>query len=94
MTVNRKYEVKTHTVTEKVCVEEQRVCDICGVEMELKSRHWVLTTSHSDWGNDSIDSYEHFDVCSEDCLRKKFDEYVKESNNPHNTMRFAVERTF
>lgn len=94
MTVNRKYEVKEHTVTEKVCVEEHRVCDICGKEMMLKGRHWELTTGHNDWGNDSIDSIERFDVCSEECLRKKFDEYVKESNNPYNTMRFEVKRTY
>lgn len=43
-------------------------------------------------GNDSIESYEYFDVCSEKCLREKFDEYVKNSGkNDYNTMFFEVE---
>lgn len=91
MSIKREYEVRTHTVTEKVCVKETRHCDICnGV---INKGYWKLTTGHYDWGNDSIDSIEDFDVCSGDCLREKFDEYVSESWDDYNTMYFKVERT-
>ena len=45
-------------------------------------------------GNDSIESYEYFDVCSSECLRKKFEEYVEDSGDDRypNTMCFDVER--
>lgn len=91
MSVNKEYETKTHTVTEKVLVKETRYCDVCRQEIQSNS-YWELTTHHNDWGNDSIESYEYFDVCSEKCLREKFDEYVKNSGkNDYNTMFFEVE---
>jgi hypothetical protein len=43
-------------------------------------------------GNDSIESYEHFDVCSKDCMRKKFEEYLEGSDTDYNTMFFEAER--
>lgn len=44
-------------------------------------------------GNDSDDSIEHFDVCSEICLMSKFSEYLDESGkNDWNTKYFEVER--
>jgi hypothetical protein len=95
MSIKREYEVKTHTVTEKVCVKETMHCDVCGNEMNKNKRHWELTTGHHDWGNDSVESIEDFDICSEECLRKKFDEYVKESGaSDYNTMYFKVEKTY
>lgn len=95
MSVKKEYETKTHTVTEKVLVKETRYCDVCGKEIEPNKSYWELTTHHNDWGNDSIESYEHFDVCSSECLRKKFDEYVEDSGDDRypNTMCFDVERT-
>ena len=27
-------------------------------------------TNHSDWGNDSCESYSYFDICSYECLEK------------------------
>ena len=93
MSIKREYEVKTHTVTERVCVKETMHCDVCNGIIDNNAEYWELTTGHYDWGNDSVDSIENFDVCSEDCLRKKFDEYVKESGkNGWNTMYFRVER--
>lgn len=29
MSIKREYEVKTHTVTERVCVKETMHCDVC-----------------------------------------------------------------
>ena len=89
MSIKTEYDVKTHTVTEKVLVSEKRYCDVC--KKEITDHHWRLSTHHSDWGNDSCDSFETFDICSPDCLREKFEEYVYESNTDMNTMEFEVE---
>ena len=91
MSIERRYEIKTHTVTETLVVEEWRVCDICQKKIESDS-YWQLTTHHNDWGNDSHESYEYFDVCSKKCLAEKFEEYLKDSDNDINTMCFEVER--
>lgn len=50
-------------------------CDIC--KKEITGKYWRLTTHHDDWGNDSIDSYEHFDLCSRECINKALDDYIK-----------------
>ena len=93
MSVKKEYEIKTHTVTEEVLVKETKYCDVCGKEIESRESYWSLTTHHYDWGNDSCESYEYFDICSKDCMRKKFEEYLEDSNNGYNTMCFDVERT-
>ena len=90
MSVKKEYETKTHTVTEKVLVKETRYCDVCGKEIENKKSYWQITT-HEDWGNDSIDSYEYFDACSENCMRNKFEEYLKNSDDGSC---FDVEKTY
>ena len=94
MSVKKDYETKIHTVTEKVLVKETRYCDICKKEIESNKSYWKLTTHHNDWGNDSIDSYEYFDVCSKECMRNKFEEYLEDSGDERysNTMCFDVER--
>lgn len=94
MSVNRDYEIKTHTVTERVLVKETRYCDVCKNEIAKEKEYWELTTHHNDWGNDSAGSYEHFDVCSKDCMRKKFEEYLEESGDERysNSKCFEVER--
>jgi hypothetical protein len=101
MSVKKEYETKTHMVTEQVLIKETRCCDVCGKEIKsensFKKPYWSLTTHHNDWGNDSIESYEYYDVCSKDCLKQKFDEYVEDSNewcDGHNTMCFDVEKTY
>lgn len=92
MSVKKEYETKTHIITEKVLVKETTYCDVCKREITANS-FWKLTTHHNDWGNDSIESYEYFDICSADCLREKFNEYVKDSDSKYpNTMCFDVER--
>ena len=94
MSIKRKYEVKTHTVTEKVCVSTTMHCDVCDsvIDHEHES-YWEVTTGHHDWGNDSCESIQYFDICSATCLRKKFDEYIKASEaNDDNTMYFEVEK--
>lgn len=69
------YEVKEHIVVDKVLVSRQMFCDVCEKEITKGVGYYEVTTHHNDWGNDSIDSYDYSDVCSVECLKKKFDEY-------------------
>ena len=93
MSIKKEYETITHTVTERICVKEITYCDVCNGVIDDNNGYWELTTGHHDWGNDSGDSIENFDICSETCLREKFDEYVRESmKNNWNTMYFEVEK--
>lgn len=91
--IKKKYEVKEHVVTERVLVEEKMFCDICSKEIPKESEYWRVSTHHSDWGGDSYESFEKFDVCSAECLMTKFNEYAKESSEPYNTMEIEVEHT-
>ena len=45
-------------------------CDVCKVKHNTASVPLRITTGHDGWANDSIDSIEHFDVCSLQCLVK------------------------
>lgn len=92
MSVKKEYETKTQTVTEKILVKETRFCDVCNKVIGNKNGYWKLTTHHNDWGNDSYESVEKFDVCSAKCLVTKFDEYLKSSEKGYNTQCFEVER--
>lgn len=42
-------------------------CDQCGKESATYDNWVVSSHGHSEWGNDSIDSYETFDLCSPQC---------------------------
>jgi hypothetical protein len=93
--VKKDYEVKTHTVTEKVCVKQTRFCDICKKEIPSKKGYWHLTTQHHDWGNDSVESIETFDICSKECMDKKYGEYMKDSGaRDYSTREFEVVKRF
>ena len=63
----------TKQITEKV------TCDVCGETIADKNNryaeYWTLVTGHNDWGNDSCESYEDFDLCSKDCVQEKLNEY-------------------
>lgn len=71
--IKKKYEERVVTKTEKVLVEEKRYCDCCGAE--ITGEYFRVMTGHHEWGNDSIDSYEHLDYCSINCLLEKANEY-------------------
>lgn len=76
------------TRTERQLAEETCLCDVCKKIIykrsfkpgDIKSTKtfafWRITTGHNDWGNDSPDSVETYDVCSTDCIRKKMEEYI------------------
>lgn len=97
-----RYEKDTFTITEERNAVELVYCDVCkrliykkdlrpNAENKKTVHYWGLSTSHNDWGNDSVDSFEYFTLCSPDCAKVKFVEYIDGSNSPHNTMRFDIQ---
>ena len=80
--------------TEKTIKTETLVgikCDIC--EKEITGKYWQLTTHHEDWGNDSVDSYSHSDLCSRECINKALDNYIEDCEDS-NTQCFELEQDF
>lgn len=84
------YETKEYVVTEQLLVKREIICDICKQEIQHGAGYWMGATYTNDWGNDS---YAHFDVCSIECLKSKFDEYCGDSNSNDNTWQIKVEHT-
>lgn len=58
-------------------VKATRTCDIC--HKKIKKDYWKICRHHGDWGNDSVDSYEYWDVCSEECAKELVDTFFKMS---------------
>lgn len=71
---------KTETVTKprKISYVVGVSCDRCGDIIQNGEVYYNVTTHHNDWGNDSIDSYEDFDLCS-DCYLPFTEKYFKEA---------------
>ena len=61
------------------------ICDKCG--NELKEHYAYVCTSHSRWGNDSIESVEYHHYCM-NCVKDVFASYV---DNNEMTDRFEYE---
>lgn len=53
------------------------VCDVCGNNISVNCLYYEVRTGHRDWGNDSIDSIENKDICSDECLQKEFNIYME-----------------
>lgn len=66
-------------------------CDIC--KKEITGKYWQLTTHHDDWGNDSIESYSHYDLCSKECINKALDDYINDCEDSC-TQCFELEQDF
>jgi hypothetical protein len=70
---------KKETVTEFKEVTTGYKCDVCRKEIESKhfpDEWYRFSHGHGDWGNDSFESVEYFDVCSPECyLRQLFYSY-------------------
>lgn len=77
---------RAQTITEEVTYEF--VCDSCGKtarvdpprrSVDTPAGWHSFSSSHSDWGNDSIDSFESYDVCSWGCylriVRREVEDY-------------------
>lgn len=97
------YNYEKYTVTEERISEELWYCDVCkrliykrSIKDKSKNKNmvsfWKLTTGHNDWGNDSCESVECFALCSEECAKVKFVEYLEDSAEGENTMYFAIVR--
>lgn len=63
----------------KIVVDRKVMCDVCNKEIEGEN-YYEVTTGHEDWGNDSIESVENFDICSNECLDVKIEEFSKEES--------------
>ena len=70
---------KTVKTTKRIRITEKVICDVCGKTIADKNNryaeYWTLETHHNDWGNDSCDSYEYFDLCSKDCVKERLNKY-------------------
>lgn len=84
------YEIKEELVTHKKFIRSNLFCDVCNKRIEHKSNYYTLSTGHYDWGNDSCESIENFDICSGDCLKLKLQEYIDDTQKS-NTHYFNVE---
>ncbi|MBU3186520.1 hypothetical protein [Clostridium estertheticum] len=74
----KKYDKEEVTCFKEILVET--TCDLCKQEIPTDSYYYEVITGHNDWGHDSVDSIEKFDICSDECLKKKFNEYLEESS--------------
>lgn len=72
---------QTQNVTVKKEVTIGIKCDVCG--KDIHGRYWTFMTGHRDWGYDSCESIEHFDLYSQECIQSKFDEYFKNCENSY-----------
>lgn len=69
-------------------IDSVGICDICGKEFNYEPGFWGkkvaeyyhIVTGHLDWGNDSCDSIEHKDACSEECLSRFTQEWLKDED--------------
>ena len=78
-------------------------CDICGKVIcdfddtppnyptGQSVRYFSLRKGHNDWGNDSIDSIEYKEICSEDCVKTALVRYFNESQGS-NTAYFELRK--
>lgn len=86
--------MKEYKITEKITEIKSIAgikCDIC--KKEISGKYWNLTTYHNDWGNDSVDSYSHSDLCSRECINKALDKYIEDCEDSI-THCFELEQDF
>ncbi len=82
------YETKKTTIVKDVFVKV--VCDICEKDIPLNGCRYEVTTGHHQWGNDSIESIENRDICSDECLKKEFEKYL-EARSEYYTQYIEIE---
>ena len=59
------------------------VCDRCGNEincLDPRGLYYRVTTGHHDWGAESCESTENFDICQE-CIADFTGQYLKDNND-------------
>ena len=77
-------------------------CDVCGSIIETEEEYnsdkrkggyfYRVNTRHRDWGNDSIDSSEWYDLCSDECMKSFFDKYLLEEDSETACLEFEREK--
>lgn len=63
-----KTEFRTYTKEVSEEVGTEMFCDFCKNKIKNQEKYIIVTSSHDDWGNDSIDSFQSSDV-HEKCLQ-------------------------
>ncbi len=71
-------ETKIITEPRKISCVVGVKCDMCGDIIQKGKVYYHIITHHNDWGNDSIDSYEDFDLCS-DCYLPFTENYFEKA---------------
>jgi phospholipase C len=74
-----KREVKKITDTREVTIGF--ICDVCKKEHigeDVPDNWHSFSHQHSEWGNDSMDSWEYFHVCSAGCYTTQLGKCLKE----------------
>ncbi len=61
-------EFKTYMKEVKEEIGKEMFCDFCKEKIKYKERFINIISSHNDWGNDSVDSFQSSDV-HEKCLQ-------------------------
>lgn len=87
--LKEEYKEVTEIITHKKLVKSTRICDVCNTV--IFDPYWKVLTHHSDWGNDSVDSFKNYDCCSPACVTDMFEKYMQDSNSRYNTKTFEVE---
>lgn len=92
------YKRITHTVISDLVYAKK--CDICGKDIPPTKRSvppterfpfFEISTSHHDWGNDSIDSIEYMDACSPECAMKFAKEYLEKDFTKNHSKEITIE---
>lgn len=88
-------------IKQDVVISEVCRCDICNNMIYKKKEnanngahlinYFYLTTGHYDWGNDSIESMQNYDICSAECLHKALDKFLRDFIDS-NTAYFEVSK--
>lgn len=96
--------IETPVPISKTCL-----CDICKAVIYEKKydtessagdpiQYYRVTTGHHDWGNDSVDSIDTYDICSPECMAvimgKYYDQSYCENSSMRNTEYITVEHCY
>lgn len=75
-----------------------KMCDVCHKDIPPTERfssktfpYYEITTHHSDWGNDSCESFNYYHACSPECAMKFAAKYIKDSYDQRNSNVIEIE---
>lgn len=77
--------IKIKKVQEVEVVDKALVtCDVCkkqfaDLQNDENVHYYSVLIGHDDWGNDSFESREYLDICSNACLCKEFNDFVNKT---------------